>query len=52
MCAEIFVPLLDGLHAAHSLNPPVVHRDLKPDNVFLAKPSHGYRVGIGFTGVG
>ncbi|SPR00765.1 unnamed protein product (mitochondrion) [Plasmodiophora brassicae] len=40
MCAEIFVPLLDGLHAAHSLNPPVVHRDLKPDNVFLAKPSH------------
>src|SRR5581483_964668 len=34
--ATILLEVLSGLEAAHALK--LVHRDLKPDNVFLAKP--------------
>lgn len=31
----------EGLHRAHTSTPPVVHRDLKPDNIFLHQPPFG-----------
>lgn len=38
--AYVFEQILDGLEVAHSAQ--VIHRDLKPHNIFLAKyPSHG-----------
>ena len=33
---RIFEQLLAGVHAAHQADPPVVHRDIKPDNIYLA----------------
>jgi len=35
----VITPVCEALHAAHSKN--VIHRDLKPDNVFLAKTEDG-----------
>jgi len=37
---EIARQLLDALHCAHTHDPPVVHRDIKPDNIFLHQPKH------------
>lgn len=34
-CIHIMSPVLRGLHAAHTHNPPIVHRDVKPDNIWL-----------------
>jgi eukaryotic-like serine/threonine-protein kinase len=39
---EILVPVLDGLAAVHERG--VVHRDLKPDNIFLAELPAGEQV--------
>jgi serine/threonine-protein kinase len=36
---EIFQPLVDTLHVAHSQG--IVHRDLKPGNVFIIDPAYG-----------
>jgi serine/threonine-protein kinase len=37
--ARIMVPVLSALEAAHALG--VIHRDLKPDNIFLASDDDG-----------
>jgi len=36
---QILVPVCQGVHAAHSVS--VVHRDLKPDNIFLCRTHAG-----------
>jgi serine/threonine-protein kinase len=40
--AEIFVDVLDALAATHAAG--IVHRDMKPENVFLARGPRGARV--------
>ena len=34
-CAGIVLQVLDALDHAHSQSPPVIHRDIKPDNVMV-----------------
>ena len=39
-CAElvdVFDPVLDALSFLHAQSPPVLHRDIKPDNLYLAR---------------
>src|SRR5688572_4376262 len=40
--ARILIEVLSGLEAAHELR--LVHRDLKPDNIFLARPPGGREI--------
>ena len=35
---DIIRQLCEGLYCAHSNAPPIVHRDVKPENVFLHRP--------------
>jgi serine/threonine-protein kinase len=38
---EITRQLLEALQAAHTHEVPVIHRDVKPENIFLHAPKHG-----------
>ncbi len=38
---EVARQLLEALHCAHTHDVPVVHRDVKPENIFLHTPRHG-----------
>ncbi|CAG2168297.1 unnamed protein product [Oppiella nova] len=37
LSCEIFRELLECVQYLHDLDPPVIHRDLKPDNILIAK---------------
>lgn len=39
--------LLDVLHYLHTLNPPVIHRDIKPDNIILDKEGNPHLIDFG-----
>jgi protein kinase-like protein len=40
LIADILVPVAAALHEAHSLG--IVHRDMKPENIFLTHSVHGH----------
>ncbi|MCS7078893.1 MAG: protein kinase [Chloracidobacterium sp.] len=48
-CAEILIPVLDVLEAAHAEG--VIHRDIKPDNIFLHQTKDGEVVKVVDFGV-
>ncbi|KAG1824069.1 serine/threonine protein kinase, negative regulator of sexual conjugation and meiosis [Suillus subalutaceus] len=39
---KVFIELLDGVHACHSVG--VYHRDLKPENILCVEPGSGIRI--------
>ncbi|CAG2105915.1 unnamed protein product, partial [Medioppia subpectinata] len=39
ICCEIFRELLQCVRYLHELNPPFIHRDLKPDNILISYTS-------------
>ncbi|ETN20935.1 WNK protein kinase [Phytophthora nicotianae INRA-310] len=39
------IQILEGLHYLHSQNPPVIHRDLKCDNIFVNGNTGDLRIG-------
>ncbi|MEM7354046.1 MAG: protein kinase [Acidobacteriota bacterium] len=43
-CAEILLPICDVLAEAHALG--IVHRDIKPQNIFLHQSRHGEMVKV------
>jgi serine/threonine protein kinase len=45
----IMIKIVEAVHAAHSNNPPVVHRDLKPHNVLVDKQHNPYVVDFGLA---
>ena len=37
--------ILKGLNFLHTRNPPIIHRDLKCDNIFITGPTGSVKVG-------
>lgn len=37
--------ILKGLHFLHTRSPPIIHRDLKCDNIFIAGPTGAVKLG-------
>ncbi|XP_039250337.2 uncharacterized protein LOC120328025 isoform X2 [Styela clava] len=37
--------ILKGLHFLHTRNPPIIHRDLKCDNIFITGPTGSVKIG-------
>lgn len=48
---EILVQVCQGLAVAHAENPPIVHRDVKPQNVLVGYDATGLRVRISDFGL-
>lgn len=44
---SIILPILDALAYLHDLNPPVFHRDVKPDNIRITPEGQAYLVDFG-----
>jgi serine/threonine-protein kinase len=48
---EIARQVAAGLAAAHAYNPPIVHRDIKPQNILVGYDEHGFRACIADFGL-
>ena len=48
---EVIKQICQGLHVAHSENPPIIHRDIKPQNILVGYDGSGIRVKISDFGL-
>lgn len=48
---QIAVPLAEGLEYLHELNPPILFRDLKPDNIMLREDGEVKLLDLGSAGL-
>jgi serine/threonine-protein kinase len=48
---EIMRQVSRGMAVAHSLNPPIVHRDIKPQNILIGHEIHGIRAAVSDFGL-
>lgn len=46
---HIITPLLDALAYLHSLDPPIIHRDIKPDNIRIGQQGNVFLVDFGIA---
>ncbi len=49
---QIAVDILDILVYLQQQNPPILHRDLQPDNILLDESLHAYLIDFGFSSLG
>lgn len=50
-CVDIMKQICRGLCVAHGANPPIVHRDIKPQNVLVGYEADGLRVRLSDFGL-
>jgi serine/threonine-protein kinase len=48
-CIAVAVPVLEGLHHLHTLPRPLIHRDVKPDNVWVQPSGHVKLMDLGIA---
>jgi hypothetical protein len=52
IASQIFIQTLQGVNHLHKQNPPLIHRDIKPDNILLKKSNlRGFSVKIADFGL-
>ncbi len=51
MCVDIAVQICEGLSVAHSESPPIIHRDIKPQNILVGYEKEDLRVCISDFGL-
>ncbi|CAG2168077.1 unnamed protein product [Oppiella nova] len=42
MASELLRETLSALNYLHSQNPPIIHRDIKPQNILIKEHAHGF----------
>lgn len=50
-CVEIVKQICRGLGVAHRANPPIIHRDIKPQNILVGYEADGLRVRLSDFGL-
>jgi serine/threonine protein kinase len=52
IASELFIEILESVHFLHKQNPPIIHKDLRPENILLKKVKESERfikIGDEFT---
>ena len=50
-CMDIIKQVCRGLRVAHDANPPIIHRDIKPQNILVGYEAEGLRVRLSDFGL-
>lgn len=50
-CVDIIKQVCRGLRVAHDANPPIIHRDIKPQNILVGYEAEGLRVRLSDFGL-